>query len=397
MALSDSKCRVTRPAGKLQKLSDGGGLQLWVQPNGSRYWRLVYRYRGKQKVLAIGVYPTVSLAEARRRRDEARRLLASGTDPADAKRREKIVTDSFREIAGEYLAKLKKEGRAPRTLAKVEWLLSFAEPTLGDRPIGSITATDILQVLRQVERRGRYESARRLRSTIGAVFRYAVATVRAESDPTFALRDALIRPTVTPRAAVTDPVAFGALLRAIEGFDGQPTTRAALKLMALLFPRPGELRGAEWWEFDFGKSLWTLPVGRMKMRRPHRIPLPRQAVAVLEELREITGDGALLFPSVRAEDRPISDNTLNAALRRMGYAKDEATAHGFRATAATLLNESGKWHPDAIERQFAHVESNDIRRAYVRGEHWEERVRMMQWWADCLDALRADRAPPDWQ
>lgn len=281
MALSDSKCRVTRPAAKLQKLSNGGGLQLWVQPNGSRYWPLAYRYRGKQKVLAIGVYPAVSLAEARRRRDAAKQLLAEGTDPAAAKRREKIVMDSFREISGEYLAKLKKEGRAPRTLAKGEWLLSFAEPTLGDRPIGSITATDILQVLRQVERRGRYESARRLRSTIGAVFRYAVATVRAESDPTFALRDALIRPTVTPRAAVTDPVAFGALLRAIEGFNGQPTTRAALKLMALLFPRPGELRAAEWREFDFDKAPWTLPVGRMKMRRPHRISLSRQAIAVL--------------------------------------------------------------------------------------------------------------------
>lgn len=221
------------------------------------------------------------------------------------------------------------------------------------------------------------------------MFRYAIATARAEIDPTFALRDALTKPVVTPRAAVTDPKALGALLRAIDWFDGQPTVRAALRLMAPLFPRPGELRAAEWNEFDFGKAVWTIPAARAKMRRPHRVPLATQAVAILDQLKRISGRCELLFPGVRAPDRPISDNTLNAALRRLGYGKEEATAHGFRATASSLLNECGKWHPDAIERQLAHVENNDVRRAYARGEHWDERVKMMQWWADNLDELKA--------
>ncbi|TIT68230.1 MAG: integrase, partial [Mesorhizobium sp.] len=250
----------------------------------------------------------------------------------------------------------------------------------------------ILTALRSVEARGRYESARRLRSTVGSVLRYAIATARAEADPTIALRGALISPTVTSRAAITDPKALGGLLRAIDTFDGQATTRAALKLMALLFPRPGELRASGWDEFDFESSVWTIPEGRMKMRRPHRVSLSRQAVSVLTSLKEISGGGSLLFPSVRSVSRPISDNTLNAALRRMGIGKEEATAHGFRATASTLLNECGKWHPDAIERQLAHIENNDVRRAYARAEHWEERVKMMQWWADYLDELESKNA-----
>jgi integrase len=298
--------------------------------------------------------------------------------------------DSFHAVAEEYVAKLKREGRAEATIAKIEWLLSFAYPTLGTRSVMDIDAPSILRVLREVEVRGRYETARRLRSTIGSVFRYAVATARAQGDPTFALQGALTTPSVTPRAAITDPQAFGAMLRAIDAFDGQPVTRTALQLMALLFPRPGELRAAEWSEFVFDKAIWTIPAGRMKMRRPHRIPLSRQAIELLRGLRMITGRGALVFPGVRTPTRSISDNTLNAALRRLGYGKDEATAHGFRATASSLLNECGQWHPDAIERQLAHVESNDVRRAYARGEYWQERVEMMQWWADYIDQLRGD-------
>jgi integrase len=239
-----------------------------------------------------------------------------------------------------------------------------------------------------VELSGRRESARRVRSTIGAVFRYAIATARTEVDPTAALKGALASPVTIPRAAVTEPKKLGALLRAIDGFDGQPATRAALKLMALVFPRPGELRAAEWTEFDFNKAQWTIPASRAKMRRPHSVPLPPQAITILEDLRRFTGRGKLAFPSVRTVLRPISENTLNAALRRLGYAQDEATSHGFRATASTLLNECGLWHPDAIERQLAHVEGNAVRRAYARGEHWEERVRMMAWWANYLDELR---------
>lgn len=390
MALSDMKCRNARPASKLVKLSDGGGLQLWVQPTGSRLWRLAYRCDGKQKLLALGGYPLISLAEARQARDDAKRLLMAGIDPGKERslRKADSAKDSFRSIGDEYVEKLKKEGRADRTISKIKWLLHFAYPTIGDMCIRDIDPATILTALRRVEVRGRYESARRLRSTIGTVFRYAIATARAGGDPTIALRGALISPTVTPRAAITDPKALGGLLRAVDAFDGQPTTRAALKLMAMLFPRPGELRAAEWGEFDFESSVWIIPQSRMKMRRPHRIPLPRQAVIALTSLREISGGGSLLFPGVRSGSRPISDNTLNAALRRMGYGKDEATAHGFRATASTLLNECGKWHPDAIERQLAHIENNDVRRAYARAEHWEERVRMMQWWADYLDELK---------
>jgi integrase len=242
-------------------------------------------------------------------------------------------------------------------------------------------------VLQILEIRERYESARRLRSTIGSVFRYAIATARAETDPTYALRGALTQVKPTPRAAITDAEKFGALLRAIETFDGQPGTRIALRLLALLFPRPGELRLAHWSEFDLESAVWTVPVLRMKMRRPHRVPLPAQVRELLCALR-LFSTGDLLFPGVRSQSRPISDGTLNAALRRLGYAKDEATGHGFRATASSLLNESGKWHPDAIERQLAHVESNDARAAYARGEHWNERVLMMQWWADYLDQIR---------
>jgi integrase len=255
------------------------------------------------------------------------------------------------------VAKLRRGGRADTTITKIEWLLSFVYPLLGDRHVKEIAPADVLVALQKVERRGRHETAGRLRSIIGAVFRYAVATARADNDPTFALRGALTTPVVKPRAAVTDPRAFGALLRAIDGFDGQPTTLAALKLMALLFPRPGELRMAEWTEFDLDAAVWTIPAMRTKMRRAHRVPLPRHAVAILKALGEVTGNGRLVFPCVRTTARPISENTLNAALRRLGYSKDQATAHGFRATASTLLNESGKWNADAIEQQLAHVET----------------------------------------
>jgi hypothetical protein len=247
MALSDMKCRNVRPAAKLQKLSDGGGLQLWVQPSGARLWRFAYRFNGKQKLLALGAYPAVSLADARQARDEAKRVLAGGCDPSDEKKQKKALAErakeTFRTIAEEYVAKLRREGRAEATIAKVDWLLSFAYPSIGDRSIREIDAPSVLKALQEVEARGRYESARRLRSTIGGVFRYAIATARAENDPTFALRDALTKPIVTPRAAVTDPKALGALLRAIDSFDGQPTVRAALQLMALLFPRPAGLSG----------------------------------------------------------------------------------------------------------------------------------------------------------
>jgi integrase len=394
MPLTDVHVRNAKPSEKPIKLSDGGGLHLMITPRGSKLWRLAYRFGGKQKTLAIGAYPVVTLERARAARTAAKMLLAEGIDPSDAKkaekRRQKLSSENtFQAVADEWLTKQRREGRARATMAKSEWLLDFALPTLGRRPIAAISSAEVLDVLRRVENRGRLESARRLRSTIGSVFRYAIATARAENDPTVALRGALVVPKVRHRPAITDRKALGALLRAIDGFDGQPTTRAALQLMAILFPRPGELRAARWSELDLDAGVWTIPAERTKMRRTHRIPLPKQAVSILRALYKITGEGVLVFPSIRSKHSPMSDNTLNAALRRLGYSKDEVSAHGFRATASTLLNESGIWAPDVIERQLAHIESNEVRRAYARGDHWQKRVKMMRWWADYLDDAKS--------
>jgi integrase len=392
MSLTDLQCRKTRPGAKLVKLSDTGGLQFWVYPNGTRAWRFAYRFAGKQKLLALGKYPATTLLQARMGRDNAKLLLDEGSDPSHVKKLARLESefpgDSFEIVAKEYLAKLRREGRADATLTKVEWLLDFALPVLGPLSVSAIRPIEVLAVLRTVEKRGRYDTARRLRSTIGAVCRYAVATARAQVDPTAPLLGALTAPTVTPRAAVTDPKAFGGLLRAIDGYNGQKTTQAALKLMALLFPRPGELRASQWPEFDLEAAVWTIPAERTKMRRAHRVPLAPQAITILKNLHTITGAGALVVPGVRSVRQPMSENTLNAALRYLGYSQEEATAHGFRASASTMLNESGLWSADAIERQLAHVENSDVRRAYARGQNWDERVKMMAWWADYLDQLR---------
>jgi integrase len=393
MTLTDTAVRKTRPSNRPVKLSDGGGLHLLLTPSGSRLWRLQYRFAGKQKMLAFGAYPEVSLADARAKRDGAKKVLESGIDPAGSARLEKLTRQlsqacTFEVVADEYITKLKVENRAQATMKKIEWLLDFAKPLLGSRPIAEIKSAEVLAVLRQIEKRGRLETARRLRSTISSVFRYAIATTRAEYDPTAALVGALATPTVTPRAAITNEMKLGGLLRAIDAFDGQPSTQAALKLLPILFPRPGELRTAEWVEFNFLTKVWTIPAPKTKMRREHRIYLPRQALLILKEHHKLTGQGRLAFPGLKGSQRPISENTLNGALRRLGFAQNEMTSHGFRASASTLLNESGKWGADAIERQLAHIESNDARRAYARGEHWDERVKMMTWWADYLDRLK---------
>lgn len=393
MPLTDLQIRNAKPSEKTVKLADGGGLHLAITPQGSKLWRLAYRFAGKQKLLSIGAYPVVTLGMARDARIDAKKLLADGIDPSEVKKQEKrqqklAAENTFQVVAEEWVQKLRREGRAPSTLKKIEWLLGFAYPVIGRRPIAEISSAGVLDILKRLESRGRLESARRLRSTIGSVFRYAIATARAENDPTVALRGALVVPKVKHRAAITEPKALGALLRAIDSFDGQPTTRAALQLMSILFPRPGELRAAEWIEIDLDAAVWTIPPERTKMRREHRIPLPVQAVAILHNVQGITGSGKLVFPSIRSVRRPMSENTLNAALRRLGYSKDEVSAHGFRATASTLLNESGLWTADVIERQLAHVESNEVRRAYARGDYWKERVKMMGWWANYLDELK---------
>jgi integrase len=393
--LNDTRVRNAKGGHRPIKLSDSGGLYLLLTPNGSKLWRLAYRFGGKQKTLALGIYPTITLKQARERRDAAKRLLADKIDPSIQRRIEKqnaTTGNTFRPVASELLEKLEREGLAEVTLAKKRWLLDFAYSSIGDRPIDKITAPELLSVLRRVEAGGRYETARRLRSTCGMVFRYAIATGRAERDVSIDLRGALTTPKVTHRAAIVDPAGIGALLRAIDGYDGLLVTTHALRLAPLVFVRPGELRQAEWAELDLEESEWRISASKMKMRRPHRVPLSRQAVAIIRDLQAITGGGRWLFPSVRTTARPMSENTLNAALRRLGYSSDQMTAHGFRAMASTRLNEMGRWNPDAIERQLGHQEADDVRRAYMHSaEFWTERVKMMQAWADYLDELRDAR------
>ncbi|HQS07631.1 MAG: integrase [Rhizobiales bacterium 24-66-13] len=394
MSLTDLALRNAKPKDKPYKLFDGGGLHVLVSPNGSRIWRLAYRFAGKPKQLSFGPYPTTSLADARQKRDEAKKQLLNGEDPSTVRKLDKVAAsvaaeNTFGAIAAEYLARLEAREAAAATMSKNRWMLeTLAGPALANRPIAQITPVEILAVLQQVERSGRRETARRMRAAIGSVFRFAIATLRAETDPTFPLRDALERPKVTHRAALTDPQALGGLMRAIDEYDGWPTLRSALLFTALTFCRPGEIRGARWAEFDFETSVWSIPAERMKMRRPHKVPLSKQALRVLAEIRPLTGEGELVFPSIRSNKKLLSENALNSALRRMGFTQNEMTAHGFRATASSILNERG-FSPDVIEAALAHIDQNEIRRAYNRATYWPERVVLMQAWADMLDEFRA--------
>lgn len=387
--LTDSGIRSLKPPEKALKLFDGGGLYLLVQPTGARLWRMKYRVDGREKLLSFGQYPDVPLRSARERRDEARRLIAARVDPSAKRKAERTATsDTFEAIAREYLG-LKSKSLSARTFAKkLRRFEAFAFPFIGKLPITSIAAPQLLAALRRIEEHGNHETAHRVRAECGEVFRYAVATGRAERDPTGDIRGALAPVVVRNHAAITEPVKIGQLLRAIDGYQGQPATEYALKLLPLVFVRPGELRAAEWSEFDLESAEWRIPGSRMKMREPHIVPLSRQAVALLRELQPLTGSGRYLFPSLRGGDRPISNNTLNASLRRLGYTGDEMVSHGFRSMASTCLNEQG-WHPDLIELQLAHAERNKVRAAYNRATRLAERRKMMQAWADYLDGLRA--------
>lgn len=386
MPLNDTTIKNIKPFEKSKKYSDGGGLYLEVKPSGSKLWRMAYRFTGKQKTLYLGSYPSTTLAQARRKRDNAKDQIALDIDPAaeakKAKALKKIRSDNtFGSIANEFLAKCTKEGKAETTIVKKRWLIEQVQSSLFHRPITEITAAEILVPLKVVEAKGNYESARRLRAEIGQVFRYAIATARAENDPTFGLRGALITPIVSHRAAFTNREGYSGLLRSVWEYEGSPETRAGLRLMAYLYPRPGELRKAKWSEFDLENKTWTLPKERMKMRKEHKKPLPNAAIEILEDLHNLTGYRELVFPSYQSPLRPMSENTFNSALRRMGYSKTEATAHGFRASASSLLNESGKWSADAIEAELAHVGADEVRRAYHRSLYWDERVKMAEWWA----------------
>lgn len=382
-----------KPREKAWTLSDSQSLYLVIQPNGSKLWRFNYRFLDKQKKLHLGGWPTISLAEARVRRDEAKKKIAEGIDPALEKKRARIAAkyaaaNTFQAVAEEWLVKCERDGLAPVTVDKIRWLLAKAHPLIGTIPIAQITPHEALAVLRKVEATGAYESARRMRSVLSRVFRYGVATVRCDKDVAADLRGAIAVPKVKHFAAITRPSEVGALLRAIDSYSGHKVTVMAMRLSPHVLLRPGELRQAEWTDIDFDEAIWFIPAERMKMRRPHRVPLSRQVIAMLKELHEHTHWWKYLFPCLGKPRKAMSENAVNQGLRKLGYTSDQMTAHGFRAMAATLLNEMGEWNPDAIERQLAHVDTNQVRRAYARGEYWDERVRMMQRWSDYLDQLR---------
>jgi integrase len=382
-----------KPAAKSRRLSDGRGMYLEISPGGGQWWRFKYRLAGKERRISLGVYPDVGLAEARDRREQARKQVAAGIDPAEQRRAEKIALaerteNTFDAVAREWFAMLAPKWVATHSNKVIGRLEKDLVPWVGTRPIREITAPEVLSVLRRIASRGADETARRALQDCGRVFRYAVATGRADRDPTRDLAGALAPRTVVHLPSITEPKAVGALMRAIEDYQGNFVTRCAMRLAPLVFTRPGELRMAEWAEFNFESADWRIPAPRMKMREQHIVPLSRQAAAILRDLQPLTGRSQFVFPSVRTRLRPMSDNTVNAGLRRLGYGKEEMTGHGFRSMASTLLNEQG-WNRDAIERQLAHGERDTVRAAYNYAEHLPERRRMMQAWADYLDTLRA--------
>jgi integrase len=374
------------------RLSDGDGLHLLVQPGGRKLWRFRYQFAGRENMLSFGSFPATSLADARSRRDQARKLIEAGTDPAAKKRLDKIAAanaarNTFGAVAEEYLEHLAARGAAETTMAKNRWMLQQLAALLTKRPIAEITAAEVLDLLKRIEKSGRRETAKKLRGAIGSVFRLAVATLRATTDPTVALRGALLRPKVQHHAAITDERRLGELMCSIDEYDGWPTIRAALQLVALTMTRPGDIRGMRRSEIDFEGARWRIPADRMKMRRPHDVPLSRQAVEILRDIWPLSDYGDLVLPSIRTNKKPLSENSMNSALRRMGYANDEMTSHGFRSTASTILNERG-FDPDVIEAALAHQDKNAIRRIYNRATYWPERVKLMQQWADMLDEFR---------
>ncbi|GAV19927.1 putative prophage CPS-53 integrase [Mariprofundus micogutta] len=393
MALTDIKAKAaTVPDGKKQiRISDAGGLYLQVTPVG-KYWRINYRFAGKQKTLALGIYPSISLKQARVARDDAKRQLSQGIDPnqdKQAKKRHAIKNhlSTFKSVATEWMAKQSTIWVKTTTVNKQAMLDKHIFPWIGSLPIADIEASDILSVVQRAESRGTFETAHRLRMLCSQIFRYGVATSRIKSDPTRDLKGALTPVVNTHRATITDPKAIGALLRAIEVFEGTTVVKCALQMTPYVFARPGELRHAEWSEVDFDKAEWRIPAEKMKMRVTHIVPLSKQALAILNEVKRLTGSGKYVFPSIRNPSRPMSENTINASLRRIGYSKEEICAHGFRGMASTILHEQG-WESDAIERQLAHKEGNAIKAAYNHARHLPERVKMMQHWADYLDGLR---------
>jgi len=392
MPLTQFDLKNAKPADKPYKMSDGGGLHVVVQPNGSKLWRLKYRFLGTERLLSFGAYPLFSLAEARAKRDDAKKLLAAGVDPSVKKKLDRLAAETsarntFALIAEEFIETHEARGSAEVTRAKLRWLLLDIAAPLAQRPIAEITPAEILDLLKRVERSGRRETARRLRSRLSAVFRLAIVTLRATNDPTTALAGAITPPRVQHRAAITDEKKFGGLLRAIDGFEGWPTVKSALLFTALTCARPGEVRGARRTEIDFTKAVWRIPAERTKMRRPHEVPLSTQAIDVLRDIWSFSEHSEFVFPSIVSNKKQLSENAMNGAIRRLGFGPDEMTSHGFRSTASTILNERGV-RPDVIEAMLGHQSENTVRRAYNRAAYWPERVALMQQWADMLDEFR---------
>lgn len=401
--LTPSEVKNAKPRATPYKLGDGGGLFLLVNPNGARWWRLKYRRpgTGKENLLSLGTFPEVSLKRAREKRDDARTLLADGIDPGSHRTAQKIATEaraanSFQVVALEWL-ETKSGAWVPENATRNRaWLTQHVFPSIGARPVEELEAPELLAMLRKLVARGTLNTAERVRGMLSAIFRFAIATGRAKRDPAADLRGALPSATKRHFAALTAPADVAELLRAIDGYQGSPVTFAALRLAPLLFQRPGELRAAEWSEFDLDAAEWRIPAARQKIKKadkenprtpPHVVPLPSQAVTILRELELLTGAGRLLFPGLRTPSRPMSENTVNGALRRLGYTTEQMTGHGFRHMASTRLNELG-WNPDAIERQLSHRDRNAIRGTYNLAQYLDERRRMMQAWADYLDGLR---------
>lgn len=394
MPLKDTEIRAAKAADKKTKMYDGLGLYLLVNPSGSKLWQMSYRYGGKEKKLSFGRYPEIALKVARELRDNARRSLANGEDPGILRKKAKVAArfnsaNTFEAIAEEYIeTKMVKEGAADATITKARWFLSLLKPAIGNMPITEVDPQMLLAPLKKLEARGTLETAKKCRSFASRVFRYGIWNGRCTVDVARDLQGALTSPKARSYAAILDPDKLGQLLRAVDDFEGSLLTKLALRLAPHIYVRPGELRHAEWEEFNLDENIWRIPSSKMKARRSHDVPLSRQVVSILRELETLTGPSGYVFPAMHTRMRPMSENTINAALRRMGYSKEEMTAHGFRATASSLLNESGKWQPDAIERSLAHGESNAVRGAYHRGTYWAERVDMAQWWSDYLDQLK---------
>ena len=394
MALTEIEVRNAKPREKDWKLADEKGLYLFISKAGGKLWRFKFRVHGREKKLSLGAYPEISLAKARKLRDEARATRADGQDPSLERKKAKFAAKlsgevTFAGVAREYIdLKMVGDGKADTTVKKAQWFLEQLEPAIGSMPIADVDPQMLLAALKRLEAKGVHETAKRCRSFASRVFRYGVATGRCNSDPAQLLQGALITPRARHYSAILEPTKFGELLRAIDAFSGAPVTMAALRIAPHVFVRPGELRHAEWTEFDLKDAVWNLPPAKMKARRQHAVPLSKQVREMLVDIQKLTGDEKFVFPSAYGGSRPMSENTINASFRRMGFDKDEVTAHGLRATASTFLNECGLWSPDAIERALAHGQSNATRGAYHRGLHWDERVKMAQWWSDHLDELR---------